>query len=126
LERFIGAHERWAASAHALVTGESSPAAFRSRLVSHHNVIQDVAASAARLETAFDARAKQLMAQNVEIERARQGLVGLAGLVALLAAVVAAVYGGRNRRLAEALAVRAEQEASLREIAAKLTATEDL
>lgn len=126
LGRFIGVRERWAAPARALVTGASSPAEYRSRIVAHHDVMLDVATAAARLEAAFDAQSTQLMTQSGQIARVRRGLVGVAGLVALLAALVAALYGERNRRLTEALAVRAEQEASLRRIAATLTATEDL
>jgi len=126
LEHFIGAHERWAAPARALVTGASSPAEFRSNLVAHQNVILDVTTAATRLEAAFDVQSDQLMTQTAQIARVRRGLVGVGGLVALLAALIAALYGARNRRLTEALAVRAEQEASLRKIAASLTAMEDL
>src|SRR5690606_5100684 len=82
--------------------------------------------AAARLEAAFDVRSNQIMTQIGQVAGVRRGLVGVAGLVALLAALIAALYGERNRRLTEALAVRAEQEASLRKIAATLTATEDL
>lgn len=126
LRRFIAAHERWGEPSRALVTGESSPDAYRSRLVVHHNVILDVTTAAARLEAAFDARSHQLMTQTGQIARFRRVLVGVAGLIALMAAVVAALYGERTRELTEALAARAEQEASLRKIAANLTATEDL
>jgi len=126
LERFVGARERWAAPARALVTGETSPAEYRSNLVAHQDVILDVTTAAARLEAAFDVRSNQIMTQIGQVAGVRRGLVGVAGLVALLAALIAALYGERNRRLTEALAVRAEQEASLRKIAATLTATEDL
>ena len=125
-EGFVAARERWAAPTRALVTGAASPAEYHAHFFAHHEVILDLTTAAARLEATLNARANRLITQSGQIARMRRVLVGAAGVVALLAALVAALYGERNRRLTETLALRAEQEASLRKIAANLTATEDL